>query len=72
MNDVTGHIPGQPDAHDQLVHEFKNYLAVIVGFSEILLCELSPGDPRRGDIAQIHQAGQGAVALLPKLSPDKR
>ncbi|OFW14810.1 MAG: hypothetical protein A3F70_11960 [Acidobacteria bacterium RIFCSPLOWO2_12_FULL_67_14] len=53
--------------HD-LVHEFKNHLAVIVGFCDLLLRELPDTDPRREDVLQMQKAGRDALALLPRLT----
>ena len=50
-----------------MVHEFKNQLAVILGFCDLLLAGLPDTDPRRADIQQMHEAGQNALALLPRL-----
>ncbi|MBI3492478.1 MAG: hypothetical protein HY047_11965 [Acidobacteria bacterium] len=37
-------------------HDFKNQLGIILGFSEVLLAEVAAGDPRRGDLEEIHKA----------------
>ncbi|MSO31089.1 MAG: hypothetical protein EXQ48_09165 [Acidobacteria bacterium] len=63
--------PSDRVTHD-LVHEFKNHLAVIVGFCDLLLRELPDGDPRREDILQMHKAGHDAIALLPRLTTHMR
>ncbi len=54
------------------VHEFKNHLAVIVGFCDLLLRNIPDGDPRRDDVLQMHKAGQDAMALLPQLTTRMR
>ena len=59
--------PNASHPHDQVVHEFKNQLAVIVGFCDLLLAELPEDDARRTDIQQMHEAGHAALALLPRL-----
>ena len=46
------------------VHLFKNHLAVILGFSELLLSDLSSSDPKRHDVLEIHKAAHAALALL--------
>lgn len=68
--------PGGPtdpaDARDDLVHEFRNHLTVIVGYCDLLMRQLPEADPRRADVAQMHDAGHAALALLPKLSARER
>jgi len=55
-----------------LMHEFKNYLSVIVGFCDLLLRDLPEGDPNRADILEMRKAGRSAIALLPQLSERMR
>ena len=45
-------------------HELKNQLGIILGFSELLLHELTEGDRSHCDIAEIHTAAERAIALL--------
>ena len=54
---------------DTTRHDFKNQLAIIRGFSEILLDEAAAGDPRRRDLEEIHRAAVTALALLERLYP---
>jgi hypothetical protein len=51
------------DPHE-LEHALKNYLAIILGFSELLLQETTVDDPRRGDFEEIHKAAAAAVELV--------
>jgi signal transduction histidine kinase len=51
------------DPH-QLEHALRNYLAIILGFSEILLQEAAPEDPRLEDFQEIHKAALAAVRLV--------
>jgi hypothetical protein len=65
----------QDRGRDQLVHEFKNHLSVIVGFCDVLLRDLPEGDIKRDDVVAIQRAALAAVALLPRIprrppSPD--
>jgi two-component system cell cycle sensor histidine kinase/response regulator CckA len=48
------------------VHDMKNYLGVILGYSNLLLEELPPEDPRRTDVDAIRKAGEAAIALVEK------
>ena len=50
--------PRDPD------HTMMNYLAIILGFSELLLQESALDDPRREDFEEIHKAATAAVALV--------
>jgi hypothetical protein len=45
----------------------KNQLGVILGFSDLLLDEMDPADPRRRDVQEIHAAATRAMELLAKL-----
>jgi signal transduction histidine kinase len=59
---------GPPD-DEKVRHDFKNQLAIIQGFSEILCAEAAPGDPRRQDFEEIHTAAVRALELLARLYP---
>ena len=50
------------------VHDMKNYLGIVIGYSNLLLDELPPEDPRRTDIDEIRKAGEAAIALVEKWS----
>ena len=54
---------------DKIRHDFKNQLAIMRGFSEILLADLASGDPHRADLQEIHTAAITALSLLDKLYP---
>jgi signal transduction histidine kinase len=47
-----------------LEHTLKNHLAIILGFSELLLQEAAPDDPRRDDLEEIHKAATAAVEIV--------
>ena len=49
---------------DDFAHTLKNQLAVILGFSEVLLQEAAPDDPRLEDFKEIHKAALAAVRLV--------
>jgi hypothetical protein len=42
----------------------KNQIGIILGFSELMLSEMAPDDPKRQDITEIHTAALRAMALL--------
>ena len=61
--------PKRVDINTQaVVHELANSLAIIIGFSDLLLADLTADDPRRRDIEEIHRAAHAANAVLPRLS----
>ena len=45
-------------------HALKNYLAILLGFTELLLDEAAPDDPRRADFEEMHRAALEAVKLV--------
>ncbi len=65
-------MPDQPPREPDLLHQFKNQLAIIVGFCDLLLAEVPDDDPKRADLVEVHKAGRAAMALLPKLSKRMR
>jgi len=50
-----------------VAHDFNNLLTVINGFTDLLLKEFEPDDPRHKDLEQIRDAGQRAVSLTSQL-----
>lgn len=47
-----------------LQHTLTNYLAIILGFAELLLQDLPAGDPRRADVEEIQKAANAALQLV--------
>jgi signal transduction histidine kinase len=47
-----------------LQHTLTNYLAIILGFSELLLQDLRADDPRRADLEEIHKAATAALQVV--------
>ena len=56
---------------DKSRHDFKNQLAIIRGFAEILLAETEVADPRHRDLEEIHKASVTALALLEGMYPTR-
>jgi signal transduction histidine kinase len=50
-----------------VAHDFNNLLTTILGYCELLLTDLDPGDARQGDIAEIQKAGMRAAGLTRQL-----
>lgn len=49
---------------DKRCHDIQNQLAVICGFTELLLADSPADDPRRGDFEEIRNAAVTALDLL--------
>jgi len=50
-----------------VAHDFNNMLNVILGYGEIILNQLRPGDPLREDVKEIVEAGHRSAALTRQL-----
>ena len=68
MNDAH---PGE-DPIRALIHEFRNLLAVIVNYSDLIAEETGDPDAVKADIQEVRSAAERAIALterLPRTSP---
>lgn len=63
MSDAS---PGE-DAGRALIHEFRNLLAVIVNYSELIADETDDPEAIRADIQEVRTAAERAIALTDKL-----
>jgi hypothetical protein len=62
-------MPDQPmQGEDEILHQLKNHLAIVVGFCDLLLEELPEEDPRHADILEVDKAARAAMALVPELA----
>jgi PAS domain S-box-containing protein len=50
-----------------VAHDFNNILTAITSCSDLLLTELDPHDPKRGDVEEIKQAADRAAGLTQQL-----
>ena len=61
-------MPQPPDDHeDQVVHNLKNHLAIIIGFSDLMLSEMPEDHPHRHDMTEINNAARDALAEIRSL-----
>jgi signal transduction histidine kinase len=59
--------PLEPSPPPQrLGHDLGNQLAIILGFTELLLAGTADGDPRKADLHEIDKAAQTAMLLVSK------
>jgi signal transduction histidine kinase len=49
---------------DRWKHDLKNQLGIILGFSELLLEDMTAEDPTRPDIVEIRAAAQRAMEIV--------
>jgi PAS domain S-box-containing protein len=59
--EVIGHLASG------VAHDFNNILAVIVGYSDLMMQELGPDDPLRKDVEEIQHASERAAGLTRQL-----
>ena len=50
-----------------VAHDFNNLLTAIISFSRFVMDDLAPGDPRRGDLAEVLKAADSASRLTNQL-----
>ena len=59
--------PNAEDAGRALIHEFRNLLAVIVNYSELIADETDNPEAIKADIHEVRTAAERAIALTEKL-----
>ena len=64
---VTENHDDQMDPDRVLIHDFRNLLAVIVNYSELIEQELDDPEAIRADVREIKDAADRAIAMTEKL-----
>jgi len=59
------HLPEDPER--ALIHEFRNLLAVIVNYSELIADESGDAEAVKADIQEVRSAAERAIALTDQL-----
>ena len=54
--------------NDEVIHDLKNHLAVIMGFCDLLVSDTAAGDPRTADLLEVRQAARQAMAAIPEIA----
>ena len=62
---MTDHIPEDPAR--ALIHEFRNLLAVIINYSELIADETNDPEAIKADIQEVRSAAERAIMLTEKL-----
>lgn len=58
---------GHMDPTRMLIHDFRNLLAVIVNYSELIEQELDDPEAVKADVREIRAAADRAIAMVEKL-----
>ena len=58
---------GQEDEGRALIHEFRNLLAVIINYSELITDEAGDAEAVKTDIQEVRSAAERAIALTDRL-----
>lgn len=68
---TEGSVPPEDETR-ALIHDFRNLLAVIVNYSELIAEETGDPEAVRADIAEVRTAAERAIAMTEKLRALKR
>lgn len=63
--------PPPDDREDAFVHSLNNQLAIIIGFSDLMLAEMPADHPHRNDTTEINKAARVALAEVRNLASRK-
>ncbi len=58
-------------ASSSLMHEFKNQLGIVLGFTHLLVAATGDDDPRKADLREVYKAAHAALALLERLDQQR-
>jgi PAS domain S-box-containing protein len=50
-----------------IAHDFNNLLSVILTYTDLMMNELGPGDPKKADLGEVRKAGEQAAGLTRQL-----
>jgi hypothetical protein len=51
-----------------VIHRLKNHIAIIVGFTELLIADCADDDPKRSDLLEVQKAAHEAMAVMPEVA----
>ena len=51
-----------------VIHRLKNHIAIIVGFTELLIADCADDDPKRADLLEVQKAAHEAMAVMPEIA----
>ena len=51
-----------------VIHRLKNHIAIIVGFTELLIADCADDDPKRADLLEVQKAAHEAMAVMPEVA----
>lgn len=58
----------EPDVKEpKPLHDLNNQLTIVLGYADLLLESIPPGDPRHGDLLEILNAAKAAIELVPEI-----
>lgn len=64
---MTAAGPGKPRDMRALVHEFRNLMAVVINYCELIVDETQDAEAVKADIAEIRTAAERALVLIDEL-----
>jgi signal transduction histidine kinase len=57
-------LAGPNDSPDRIAHDLNNLLGIVLGFTDMVIDDLPPDDPRHDDLLEIRKATQTAISLI--------
>ena len=69
MTEQDGRSPAGRVIDPETEHTVKNQLAVIVGFSELLLADTPAEDPRHADLQEVNRAARQLMEIFRRDAP---